>query len=197
MAPHGALVPKQTRAYLHFCSAEYSHTLDQMDQLIVMGAFLILDMERVLEDYHVYRNEVRTITLKRADGAFERRLSNKFIEYALDRQGNNVMFPDSYDLNRYSRYLGEHPHDSLVRFFREGNYPARAVPIDEGFQEAIHMILRSEKVNLETINAGKGIYLSLQESKFSVSLSEPKVDDLGASQLRKSMLRNFPVALRF
>ena len=63
MRPQGALSTKITRAYLHFSGCRSTNTLDQMDQLVKGTAYLILDMERVIQSYDVYVNDVDTITL--------------------------------------------------------------------------------------------------------------------------------------
>jgi hypothetical protein len=127
MAPDVGLAPHETRGYLHFCSATHSNTVDQMDQLIIGGAYLILNMEYVLNDYSVYRNEVNTITLKRADGQFERSLPNRYIRYALDRRGRNLRFPDYYNLQRWSPYLGgTHQNLSCNSFVKEITRPRQS-----------------------------------------------------------------------
>ena len=85
------MVPKRTREYLHFTEFKYSNTLDQIDQLIVGSAFLIPNMQRVTQDYDIFINEVGTVTLKqKGKDIFERRLLRQFIEYAVDRKGENI-----------------------------------------------------------------------------------------------------------
>ena len=153
MRPLGAMVPKRTRGYLHFSACKSTNTLDQMDQLVKGSAYIIPNMRYVAQDYDVYINDVQTVTLKKkGTELFERRLARGYIRYALDRNGNNLQFPASMNLDGWSRYLGEHPPPALKRFFTEDNYTARTVLMDSELQAGATLIHASERAALAAIN---------------------------------------------
>ena len=153
MRPNGALTTGKHRAYLHFSAAKGSTTLRQMEAFAKGTAFLILDMGRVTMSYQVYINQVDTITLKRDNGLFERRLPRHFIKYAVNQRGENLRFPAEMRLQNWATYMGADPTESLQRFFRQENFVARAVLMEEPIQANTRRLIEAETAALRASNA--------------------------------------------
>ena len=85
MRRFGTMVPKGNRGYLHFSHATSSMTLDQMDQLRLGTAYLILHTKRVNEEFEVWMNPVGTVTLRKKGRLVQSRSRNYF-QYALNRR---------------------------------------------------------------------------------------------------------------
>ena len=88
-----------------------------MKQLKDDGAYIILDMEKVCEEFDVWENKVGTITLLDVYGKPVESLSNWYTKYALTSTGAQLQ--TDYNHSTGSRYwLSDTPPESLQDFFR-------------------------------------------------------------------------------
>ena len=141
------------RGYLHFSAADSSTPLNQMEAWIKGSAYIILDMNRVAADYSVYKNQVNTITLRKPNGIFERRLSRWYIKYAVNRRGDALKFPTEMGLHNWAEKMGAEPTQTLKRFFRNPNLHARAVLMEENLQLGKTAIIEAERAALLAASA--------------------------------------------
>jgi hypothetical protein len=142
----GVMQPAKKRGYLHFCAATNSTTLDQMEQLREGTAYLILNMDRVVQEYQVFLNPVGTITLMKK-GYFEHQLPRNYIQYAVDRQGQGLFFPDGWN-HSWSTAMGEEPPEHITKFFTIENYPKNSILQNEELLEGLDSVHKTTSLAL-------------------------------------------------